>query len=98
MKFPDYKELSREEFEKQILKYWHHKANKLLLGRKIVKVEYMTPEETEECYWHNSPVLFKLDNGVWVTPQSDDEGNDGGVISTYNTKTKKSETLPVMRY
>jgi len=98
MKFPDEKKLSKERFKKQIIKYWHHKANQLLLGRKIVKVEYMSPEETEEIYWHNSPVLFKLDNGVWVTPQSDDEGNDGGVLSLFNYELEIDEILPVMRY
>ena len=98
MKFPDHKELSRKEFQKQVLKYWHNKANKLLLGRKIVEVEYMTPEETEHYYWHSAPVLFKLDNGVWVTPQSDDEGNDGGVLSLINNELKIEEVLPVMRY
>ena len=98
MKFPDYKELSREEFQKQILKYWHNKANKLLLGRKIVEVEYMTPAEIEHSCWYSAPVLFKLDNGVWVTPQSDDEGNDGGVLSLFNNELEIDEVLPVMRY
>lgn len=98
MKFPDEKKLSRERYNKQIIKYWHSKANQLLLGRKIVEVEYMSPKETKEIYWHNSPVLFKLDNGFWVTPQSDDEGNDGGALSLFHSELEKSEFLPVMRY
>ena len=98
MKFPDETKLSRERFKKEIIKYWNHKANQLLLGRKIVEVKYISPEETEDCYWHNSPVSFKLDNGVWVTPQSDDEGNDGGVLWMSNYELEIDEVLPVMRY
>ena len=98
MKFPDETKLSKERFKKQIIKYWNYKANQLLLGRKIVEVEYMSPEETDQWYWHNAPVLFELDNGFWVAPQSDDEGNNGGVLSLHNDELDILEVLPVMRY
>ena len=32
--------------------------------------------------WDARPLQILLSNGVWLTPQSDDEGNDGGSIGT----------------
>ena len=59
---------------------WIETANKLLLGRKIVKVEYIPVKETDDMMWEHQPVCFLLDNGDWVYPMRDDEGNDGGAL------------------
>ena len=61
-------------------KGWTKKASDLLLGKRIVKVEYMSGEETEKTGWYSCPILIGLEDGSWLVPQSDDEGNDGGVI------------------
>ena len=72
---------------------WTKKAEDILLNRKIVKVEYMSKEECESAYWHKRPVCMLLDNGVWIYPSQDDEGNDGGALFT----TDDTETcLPVL--
>ena len=71
-------------------KYWNKKANKLLVGRKIVKVQWMNDKEIEEIGWHSKPVCMQLDDGTWIFPMADDEGNDGGALAGGN-----SETLPV---
>ena len=60
--------------------HWTQKAAKVLVGKKIVKVQYMTADETEDLMWYSRPLSFKLDDGTWVIPQSDDEGNNGGVL------------------
>tara|TARA_R110002096_G_scaffold255618_2_gene448901 strand:+ start:3918 stop:4172 length:255 start_codon:yes stop_codon:yes gene_type:complete len=65
----------------KIEKRWTKKAAGVLVGKKIVKVQYMTAGETEDLMWYSRPLSFKLDDGTWVIPQSDNEGNNGGVLS-----------------
>ena len=57
--------------------YWRKKADELLLNKKIVAVEWMNTAEQEEIGWHSRPVCLKLDDGTWIFPMADDEGNDG---------------------
>ena len=75
---------------KDAKKYWQKKANKLLVGKKIVKVQWMNNEEIEEIGWSSKPVCMQLDDGTWIFPMMDDEGNDGGALAV-----GESETLPV---
>ena len=78
-------------------KKWTKLAKEKLVGRKIVKVEYMSAQEVENSMWSNSPICFLLDNGAWVYPMADDEGNDGGVLYYNGTDSDDAELLPVMR-
>ena len=51
------------------------KANFMnLIERKDIKAE--------DWMWYKTPVAIQLDNKEWLIPMSDDEGNDGGSIST----------------
>lgn len=93
MKFPDYEKLSNEEFHKQVDVYWNVKANQMLVGRKIVKAEYMTKKECDEMMWYDAPVCMQLDNGIWLYPSQDDEGNNGGALFTSH---EKDNCLPTM--
>jgi hypothetical protein len=61
---------------------WITLIKKHLLGRKIVDVRCTSEEEVEYQGWHRQPIQIKLDNGTWLTPTMDDEGNDGGSIHT----------------
>tara|TARA_Y100000996_G_C22267411_1_gene538549 strand:- start:302 stop:538 length:237 start_codon:yes stop_codon:yes gene_type:complete len=70
--------------------YWSKKADKLLLNKKIVAVEWMTEGESENLGWGSRPVCLKLDDGTWIFPMRDDEGNDGGALAV-----GESDTLPV---
>ena len=70
---------------------WIKTANKMLLGRKIVKVEYIPVKETDDMMWEHQPVCFLLDNGKWVYPMADDEGNDAGALVV------GQDMLPVLR-
>ena len=70
--------------------YWRKKAEKLLLNKKIVKVEWMSNEERLEISWDSRPFCMQLDDGTWIFPMRDDEGNDGGALAVGN-----DETLPV---
>tara|TARA_Y100001938_G_C8090724_1_gene434883 strand:- start:3105 stop:3344 length:240 start_codon:yes stop_codon:yes gene_type:complete len=75
----------------KIRESWNKTAEKFLLGRKIVAVEYMSPEESSEAGWTYQAVCFKLDNDSWVYPMRDDEGNDAGALCV------GADTLPVLR-
>ena len=73
---------------------WIKTANKMLLGKKIVKVEYMTAKESNDYMWNNRPITFLLDDGTRVIAQMDDEGNDGGVL-WFGNKNEES-LMPVL--
>ena len=81
--------------EIQLNKKWTGVAEKQLLNKRIIKVEYMEQEECDTYGLFNSPITFFLDDGTRVIAQKDDEGNDGGVL-TCLTKTTE-EILPVLR-
>ena len=78
---------------KERTEYWTDFAADKLLGKKIVKVEYFSNKEAEECMWYSRPLCFQLNDGTWVYPMRDDEGNDGGAMSYINDT--ESETFPV---
>ena len=69
---------------------WIKDVEKLLLGRKIVKIEWMSNEDANQCDWYSRPVCLLLDNGVWIYPMRDDEGNDGGALAT------SADSMPVI--
>ena len=61
---------------------WTEKVAKYLVGKKIVKVKYMTDEEANEWGWYKRPCEIHLDDGTVITPSADDEGNVGGSLAT----------------
>ena len=63
---------------------WQKKAEKYLLNKKIVKIEWMSTDEITETMWHNAPICLKLDDGSYIFPLRDDEGNDGGALAHFN--------------
>ena len=77
-----------------LTKRWTKVAEKVLLGRRILKVEYMSSQECNDYMWYKRPITFILDNGTRVIAQMDDEGNDGGVLTCLTGKTE--EILPVL--
>jgi len=78
---------------KELTDVWNKRVSKLLVGRKIIKVEYTSEEDANEQGWDSRPVQIQLDNGVWLTPTSDDEGNNGGAI---HTNLKNNSIIPVL--
>ena len=76
---------------------WNKEAANLLLGRKIVRVKYMSSEAAEEDYhWDDCPIMIGLDDGSWVVPQSDDEGNNAGAIGVATDGDEHYYILPVL--
>ena len=78
---------------KVMKKAWQDKAEKILLGRKIVRVEWITDKEAEEWMWSSKPISMLLDDGTWIYPSQDDEGNNGGALFTTS---EVENCLPVM--
>ena len=88
-KLKGYVKISEVEENKLELN-WIKKISKLLVGKKIVKIQYMTKRVAEEQGWYRRPIQIRLEDGTWLTPSQDDEGNDGGSLYT------NIEKLPII--
>lgn len=71
---------------------WTEQIAEKLEGRTIVAVAYMNDTEAEQMDWMSRPIILKLDDGNYIYPMSDDEGNDGGAMCTTY---KDLPTIPV---
>lgn len=82
--------------ERKLNERWEAIANKILLGKRIVKIQWMSETEADESFgWHKRPVVLILDDGTEIVPQMDDEGNDGGALLWINPKeTVESKHFP----
>ena len=72
---------------------WATEARKILVGRTIAAVRYMTEEEAADSDFYSSPIVIIFDDGSYIFPMRDDEGNDAGALATSNEDTP---TLPVI--
>jgi len=81
--------------EEEITANWQSKVNKHLVGKKIVKVEWLDPGKTHRIFgWDHQPCEIHLDDGTILTPSQDDEGNNAGSIFT---NIRGLECIPVFR-
>ena len=70
-----------------------------LIGRKITNIRWLTKGESEALDWYHSPVVIFLDDGTFLIPQMDDEGNDGGAVLVLpGDKSKEYDVLYVQRW
>ena len=67
---------------KPVEQYWTELTAKHLVRKKIIKVEYFPKDKMDDMMWHSRPITLHLDDGSIITPQMDDEGNDGGAMLT----------------
>lgn len=79
--------------KEQIEARWKAQAKELLVGKKIVDVGYLTSGEAEAMGWTKRPVVLTLDDGTYIFPSMDDEGNDGGALFSSN---EGLPTIPVL--
>ena len=84
------KKKHNEMKENELTLFLQKKIEKHLLCKSIIKIEYMSEKDSKEQGWHKRPIQLLLNNGVWLTMTSDDEGNNGGAIHT------NIEELPVI--
>jgi hypothetical protein len=69
-------------------------AKKRMVGRKIADVRYLTQEEADDLGWDARCPVIILDDGNYLYPSSDDEGNEAGAMFT---SFKSIETMAVVR-
>jgi hypothetical protein len=81
--------------EKDYNKIWTDKANRVLLGRRIMRVRYLSDEEMEGLGWQSRPIAFHLDDGTICFLSCDDEGNDGGSLF-YQKEGDNESVIPVL--
>ena len=56
------------------------KARQALEGRTVKEIQYMGDQDIQACGWERRTVVITFDNGTILYAQSDDEGNDAGVL------------------
>ena len=83
--------------KQNLKKLWGDKANKLLKGLVVEKVEYLSKEEMAHDFdwWSNATIKITFTNGLVIIPSRDDEGNDGGALFG-QSKDGKDWTFPVI--
>lgn len=79
----------------EMTKHWTNVATKLLRGRTIVQVRYVTDEEIQDTYFAKRGLQIVLDNGTILYPMQDDEGNDFGAVH-YQLKDGSNSILPTL--
>ena len=72
---------------------WGAEAAKILEGRTIVLVRYMTRKEVEDLDFRRAGIVLMLDDGTCIFPSMDDEGNDSGALFTTSNHL---HTIPVI--
>jgi hypothetical protein len=55
-----------------------------LFGKTIASVRYLTQVEADAMMWDKRPLVIEFTDGSLLTPQSDDEGNEGGAMFYQN--------------
>jgi len=75
---------------------WTDIAKTVMLGKKIVRVGYISKEEAADYMWNSRGVYFILDDGTKCILMRDDEGNDAGVLAYVNTGV--DAVLPVIDF
>jgi len=56
--------------------------SKKLVGRKIILTRYLTNEEIIDLGWDQKAIVIFLDDGTYLFPSRDDEGNGPGALFT----------------
>ena len=74
---------------------WTIYAEERLVGRKIIEVRYLTREEVSGLGWFRSALVILLDDGTFVFPSQDDEGNGAGALFGQGAKGEEM-TFPVI--
>ena len=68
--------------EEESKKHWGLYVTKALVGRKIVAARYLNDAEMENLGWDKSGIVLLLDDGNYICPSRDDEGNGAGSLHT----------------
>ena len=91
----DYKPKTTRFDPKALDARWTKYAEDRLKGRTILACRYLSKEEADGLGWYHRPVVIILDDGTFVFPSRDDEGNDGGAMFGQGAKGEEM-TFPVL--
>lgn len=69
---------------------WIEAIRKSLVGKKVAGITYMTEDQCAENLWYSRPVVILFDDGSYIIPLSDDEGNNAGALAT------SDDALPII--
>ncbi len=83
----------QKKFQNSLGQQWKNRLSPEILGQRIVKMHYMSKRDAEKLGWHKRPLMLMLENGTYIIPQQDDEGNDGGAMWLMNNNRELKETL-----
>lgn len=84
--------IEREREEKYIQR-GVKKFSKLLVGKTISNVRYLSRSECADMGWYKSPLVIEFDDKTCIVPQMDDEGNDGGALLYNDYKSQEQDTI-----
>ena len=73
---------------------WGDKATLLLVGKTIKRVRYLTEKEREGLGWSKRSLVLILDDGTYLWPSADDEGNNAGSFFTTDSNLLTIPTIP----
>lgn len=57
-------------------------VSKRLVGRRIVRVRYMSKQEAQLAAFDKRPIVLDLDDGTILYPMVDEDSSDGGALAT----------------
>ena len=66
---------------------------KLLKGKKVKDIYYMSQENADRMMWHSRPIIIEFYDGTILVPMRDSEGNDGGCMAIENAKKDISDII-----
>ena len=75
-------------------KQWGAKATALLVGKTIAGVRYLTDKEREGLGWSKRSLVLILNDGTYLWPSADDEGNNAGSFFTTDSNLLTIPTIP----
>ncbi len=70
-------------------------AKKALVGKTVANVRYMTEMEANKTGFNRRALIIEFDDGTYIFPSQDDEGNDAGAIFGGKYGTKEDYCFPV---
>lgn len=82
--------------QKEIEAHWTKEAHDTLTGKRVEAVRYLSAEECQALGWHEAPLVIEFEDGTWLFPSRDDEGNGAGTLFG-QTPDRKELTFPVIR-
>jgi hypothetical protein len=82
--------------EKSVVEFWNAKAKQVLVGKTIESARYITQDEADAFGWYKRCLLIRFNDGSYIMPMMDDEGNDSGSIQGYNPNYDSDMSFPTL--